>query len=118
MVPRQAGGSPICPAAYAVAFNSTGQQLNVDVCAHARACMQMSGVVGSVRARYCLFGDTVNTASRMESTGVAGAIQASETSYNLLPPEKRAGWQFRGSIEVKGKGELVPAASAPLTHGI
>eukprot|EP00198_Chlamydomonas_reinhardtii_P007614 XP_001696951.1 guanylate cyclase [Chlamydomonas reinhardtii] len=66
----------------------------------------MSGVVGSVRARYCLFGDTVNTASRMESTGVAGAIQASETSYNLLPPEKRAGWQFRGSIEVKGKGPM------------
>ncbi|KAG2439161.1 hypothetical protein HXX76_004528 [Chlamydomonas incerta] len=66
----------------------------------------MSGVVGSVRARYCLFGDTVNTASRMESTGVAGAIQASEPTYTLLPPEKRAGWQFRGSIEVKGKGPM------------
>jgi adenylate cyclase len=63
-----------------------------------------AGVIGSSKFSYDLWGDTVNTASRMESTGVAGRIQVTERTYQRL----RDGYQFqrRGPIQVRGMGEM------------
>lgn len=62
----------------------------------------IAGVIGRQKFGYDLWGDTVNTASRMESQGVAGRIQASEATYTRL----RDAYEFeaRGEIEVKGMG--------------
>ena len=64
----------------------------------------MAGVIGSKRFLYDLWGDAVNTASRMESQSTSGEIQITRATYELLKDEFAC--TPRGTIEVKGKGQM------------
>jgi guanylate cyclase len=64
----------------------------------------VAGVIGRKRFSYDLWGDAVNTASRMESQGTPGRIQITTETRELLGAEFE--YERRGSIQVKGKGEL------------
>jgi class 3 adenylate cyclase len=64
----------------------------------------VAGVIGRRKFIYDLWGDTVNTASRMESNGIPNRIQVTQATYDIL----RYDYEFepRGEIEIKGKGML------------
>jgi class 3 adenylate cyclase len=66
----------------------------------------VAGIVGVKKFQYDIWGDTVNTASRMESHGSAGRLNISNDTYVLVKDDPRFVFENRGTTEVKGKGMM------------
>lgn len=80
----------------------TGEALRIRVGIHSGEVV--AGVIGQRKFAYDIWGDTVNVAARMESTGIAGRIQISADTAGLL--RDRFAVEHRGDVEVKGKGTM------------
>jgi len=64
----------------------------------------IAGVIGRRKFVYDVWGDAVNVASRMESHGLGGAVQITQTTYELIKDDFVC--EPRGTVNVKGKGEM------------
>ena len=66
----------------------------------------VAGIVGVKKFQYDIWGDTVNIASRMESSSGAGKVNISESTYEIVKDIEEYTFESRGKIEAKGKGML------------
>ncbi len=78
----------------------------------------VAGIVGVKKFQYDIWGDAVNTASRMESNGEVGQVNISQTTYDLVKDANDLTFKARGRIKVKGKGEMEMYFVERRSHGL
>ena len=66
----------------------------------------VAGIVGVKKFQYDIWGDTVNTASRMESNGEIRRVNISQFTYDIVKNDPQFSFTSRGKVQVKGKGEV------------
>lgn len=66
----------------------------------------VAGIVGVKKFQYDIWGDTVNTASRMESTGEVGKVNISSSTYEIVKDNNIFKFEYRGKVEAKHKGAI------------
>jgi adenylate cyclase len=88
----------------AVRDNDVAGRLGVDFRIGIHTGPVVAGVIGTKKFIYDVWGDTVNLASRMESTGVAGRVQVTPAVEHRL--RERFRLEPRGEVEIKGKGPM------------
>jgi len=66
----------------------------------------VAGIVGVKKFQYDIWGDTVNTASRIESNGTVGKVNISQNTYEMIKENEQFVFEHRGKIEAKGKGKI------------
>lgn len=89
-------------------YNSVANQLSVENRFQVRIGVHtgpvVAGIVGLKKFQYDIWGDTVNTANRMETSGEVGMVNISQSTYELV--KDRFNCTYRGEVEAKGKGML------------
>jgi len=115
-LPDPRSASPLAVVLAALEMQEFMQQRRAERMAQGKPAFEMrlgihtgpvvAGIVGVKKFQYDIWGDTVNTASRMESTGEVGEVNISATTYERVRNEPGLVFHERGHIDVKGKGSM------------